>query len=41
MDHKEMDVWKKGMDLVKKIYELTADFPIDEKYEHLSRCNEP
>ena len=32
MDHKEMDVWKTGMILVEKIYELIAEFPREEKY---------
>lgn len=32
MDHKEMDVWKSGMDLVEKIYELIVEFPSEEKY---------
>ncbi len=32
MDHKELDVWKKSMDLVASIYKLTALFPDSEKY---------
>ena len=27
-----MDVWKKSMDLVEAIYDLTASFPSEEKY---------
>ena len=29
--HKDLDVWKEAMTLVKKIYRLTADFPKEEK----------
>jgi four helix bundle protein len=32
MDHKELDVWKKSMDLVASIYKLTQRFPDVEKY---------
>jgi four helix bundle protein len=32
MDHKELDVWKKGMDLVEKIYEISDVFPDSERY---------
>ena len=32
MDHKELDVWKKSMDLVESIYTLTQRFPDVEKY---------
>ena len=32
MDHKELDVWKKSMDLVESIYKLTQSFPDSEKY---------
>src|SRR3989344_1348071 len=30
--HKDLIVWQKGMDLVKEIYSLTANFPKDEMY---------
>jgi len=30
--HKDLDVWKKSMGLVKEIYELTQDFPKEEIY---------
>jgi len=30
--HKDLLVWKKSMDLVKQIYELTQDFPKSEIY---------
>jgi len=32
MDHKELDVWKAGIDLVLDIYEVTRDFPKEEIY---------
>lgn len=32
MNHKELDVWKKGMDLVEKIYSLSASFPAEERF---------
>ncbi len=32
MDHKELEVWKCSMDLVSKVYALTASFPKDELY---------
>ncbi|MDX1462318.1 MAG: four helix bundle protein [Marinirhabdus sp.] len=32
MNHKEMDVWKKSMDLVETIYTMSSDFPIDERF---------
>ncbi len=30
--YRELDVWKKSMDLVIEAYELTKDFPAEEKY---------
>lgn len=32
MNHKDLDVWKKSMDLVEEIYTLTKSFPDDEKF---------
>ena len=32
MNHKDLDAWKKSMDLVEKIYSLTKTFPDYEKY---------
>lgn len=32
MDHKDLDVWKKSMDLVESIYKWTEEFPSAEKY---------
>ncbi|CAM4154329.1 four helix bundle protein [Gillisia hiemivivida] len=32
MNHKDLDVWKKGMDLVEEVYKLTANFPSNEMY---------
>lgn len=32
MNHKELDVWKKSIDLVELVYQLTNDFPDSEKF---------
>jgi four helix bundle protein len=32
MNHKDLDVWKKSMDLVETIYKLTQTFPDAEKF---------
>ncbi|UFH35721.1 four helix bundle protein [Flavobacterium acetivorans] len=32
MDHKELDVWKKSMDLVVTVYQITQLFPDSEKF---------
>jgi four helix bundle protein len=32
MDHKDLEVWKKSMDLVETIYKLTQTFPDAEKF---------
>ena len=32
MTHKDLDVWKKSIDLVLKIYVLTKEMPSDERY---------
>lgn len=32
MDHKDLDVWKKSMDLVESVYKLTQQFPEAEKF---------
>ncbi|WP_027136918.1 four helix bundle protein [Gaetbulibacter saemankumensis] len=32
MDHKDLDVWKSGMDLVELVYKVTSVFPDDERY---------
>ena len=37
MDHKELDVWKLSMDLVEKLYKITANFPSDEKFGLISQ----
>jgi four helix bundle protein len=37
MDHKELDVWKKGMDLVAEVYTWTKSFPSEEKYGLISQ----
>jgi len=31
-DHKDLDVWKKSMDLVVNVYQITQSFPDTEKY---------
>ena len=37
MDHKDLDVWKKSMDLVVLIYDLTSKFPSDERFGLVSQ----
>jgi len=32
MNHKDLDVWKRAMDLVEQVYLLTASFPSSEIY---------
>ncbi|SDS02494.1 four helix bundle protein [Gramella sp. MAR_2010_147] len=32
MDHKELDVWKKSIELVETIYKISAEFPASEIY---------
>ncbi|MDP2687672.1 MAG: four helix bundle protein [Aequorivita sp.] len=32
MDHKDLDVWKKSIDLVELIYSLTLSFPETERF---------
>jgi len=32
MNHKDLDVWKRAMDLVEQVYELTSSFPSSEIY---------
>ncbi len=32
MNHKDLEVWKKSMDLVALVYQLTNDFPDTEKF---------
>ncbi len=31
-NHKELEVWKKGIDIVDRIYDLTARFPKEQRY---------
>ncbi|MCF7822753.1 MAG: four helix bundle protein [Candidatus Marinimicrobia bacterium] len=35
--HKELDVWKEAIDLVTKIYKMTADFPDREQFGLVSQ----
>ncbi|WP_373940768.1 four helix bundle protein [Polaribacter sejongensis] len=37
MDHKDLDVWKKSMDLVASIYKLTLNIPDSEKFGLISQ----
>jgi len=37
MNHKELDVWKKSMDLVELIYDLTSQFPLEERFGLVSQ----
>jgi four helix bundle protein len=32
MDHKELDAWKKSMDLVEEVYQITKGFPSEERF---------
>ena len=32
MNHKELDVWKKAMDLVAMVYEVSKTFPVEERF---------
>jgi four helix bundle protein len=32
MNHKDLDVWKKSMNLVVLIYDITSKFPSDERF---------
>ena len=39
--HKDLDVWKKSMDLVERVYRRTESFPDSEKYgltNQIRRC---
>ena len=39
--HKDLDVWKKSIQFVKRVYEITSKFPDDEKYgltNQMRRC---
>lgn len=33
LSHKKMIVWKKSFELLKKVYQITAEFPGEEKFE--------
>jgi four helix bundle protein len=35
--HKDLDVWKKAMDLAENIYNITSQFPVEEKYGLVSQ----
>ena len=30
--HKDLDIWKKGMEIVNRVYTVTADYPKEEIY---------
>jgi len=30
--YKELEIWQKGMGIAKRVYEITAKFPKEEKY---------
>ncbi|HVP78400.1 MAG TPA: four helix bundle protein [Thermodesulfobacteriota bacterium] len=32
MTHKDLDIWKLGMELVEKVYKMTAEYPKEEIY---------
>ena len=37
LNHKNLNVWKKGVLLVKEVYLITRKFPLDEKYGLISQ----
>ena len=37
MYHKDMEIWKKSIDLVTRVYEITKTFPDDEKFGLVSQ----
>lgn len=37
MDHKELEVWKRSINLVKMVYEITKAFPKEEIYSLVSQ----
>lgn len=37
MDHKELDAWKKAVDLAQVVYELTSGFPKEEMFSLTSQ----
>ena len=37
MDHKDLDVWKKSIEIITEIYSITANFPNEEKYGIVSQ----
>ncbi|GAB6887433.1 hypothetical protein JCM13304A_09310 [Desulfothermus okinawensis JCM 13304] len=37
MDHKELEVWKKSIELVKNVYQITNSFPKEEVYGIISQ----
>ncbi len=36
-NHKDLDVWKKSIDFVTRVYHLTSSFPSDEKFGLISQ----
>ena len=32
MTHKDLDIWKLGMELAEKVYKMTAEYPKEEIY---------
>ncbi len=39
MHHKDLDVWKRSMDLVELVYDFTSQFPKDERYGLVSQMS--
>jgi hypothetical protein len=35
--HKDLDVWKNGIELVEKVYIVTSSFPKEEIYESVPK----
>ena len=38
-DFKKLEIWKNGIELVKKVYKLTNQFPSNEKFGLISQLN--
>jgi four helix bundle protein len=35
--HKDLDIWKEGIDFVEEVYKITQNFPSSEKYNLISQ----
>jgi len=39
-NHRDLDVWKKSLDLVEEIYAITRAFPKEESYALINQTNQ-